>query len=265
MLKKLKYFFYYLFVAIKKTKYNNKYTPTLLIMSAISREASVRSICPFSRQTIYPGDRITCYTQEQHNAYVASIRSKLPCCLINAILSLGEGVPEKIGLWGLDAHTNWLAKKSLRGRPIKSVLKQQDRNFVAGSGFSGCDQYDRGYDRGKGAGIKPVNNHQDLKNFVVDDSEIEYDLSLQPDEELGNCQEEWDDDESSDDEDEWLASEDDSDDEGDCPSTCACSYCDTKDPTNWGYNKKGEYVYMSSDSDFEHDENDNNCMKEDEK
>ena len=29
---------------------------------------------------------------------------------------------------------------------------------------------------------------------------------------------------------------------------------DTKDPVNWGYNKKGQYVYMSSDDDFEQDE-----------
>ena len=231
----------------------------------ITREATHRSICPFSREVIYPGDRITCYTKEQHDAFVASINTRIPCALINAILSSGEGVPEKIGLWGHDAHTNWLAKKSSSGRTIKPVLKQENRSFVAGSGFSGCDQYDRGYDRGVGAGATPINNHADLKNFVVDDTQIEYDLSLQPDEELRDCEEEWDDDESSDDEDEWLASEDDSDDEGDCPSTCACSYCDTKDPTNWGYNKKGQYVYMSSDDDFEHDENGNNCMKEDEK
>ncbi len=53
-----------------------------------------------------------------------------------------------------------------------------------------------------------------------------------------------------------------SDDEGSCPSTCACKYCDTKDPVNWGYNKKGQYVYMSSDDDFEQDEHGNNYLKE---
>ena len=52
-----------------------------------------------------------------------------------------------------------------------------------------------------------------------------------------------------------------SDDEGSCPSTCACKYCDTKDPVNWGYNKKGQYVYMSSDDDFEQDEYGNNYLK----
>ena len=52
-----------------------------------------------------------------------------------------------------------------------------------------------------------------------------------------------------------------SDDEGSCPSTCACKYCDTKDPVNWGYNKNGQYVYMSSDDDFEQDEYGNNYLK----
>jgi len=231
---------------------------------AITREAAYRTLCPFSQKIIYPGNRITKYTTQQHQAFVASCNKNCPDAVVNYILFI-SGQHEKIGMWGLDVHTNWLTKKSSSGRTIKPVLKQEHRSFVAGSGFSGCDQYDRGYDRGVGAGATPINNHADLKNFVVDDTQVEYDLSLQPDEELRDCEEEWDDDESSDDEDEWLASEDDSDDEGDCPSTCACSYCDTKDPTNWGYNKKGQYVYMSSDDDFEHDENGNNCMKEDEK
>lgn len=43
------------------------------------------------------------------------------------------------------------------------------------------------------------------------------------------------------------APDDKSDDEGSCPSTCACKHCDKNDPDHWGYNEKGEYVYMSDE------------------
>uniref|UniRef100_A0A6C0CQR1 Uncharacterized protein n=1 Tax=viral metagenome TaxID=1070528 RepID=A0A6C0CQR1_9ZZZZ len=177
-------------------------------VAIVTREATMRSVCPFSSQVIYPGDRITKYTQQQHDAFIASIKTRLPDHLINAIIYSSNGVNTKIGRWGLDAHTNWLAKKSSSGRTIKPVLKQEHRSFVAGSGFSGCDQYDRGYNRGQGAGVTPINNNADLKNFVVDDTQVDYDLSLQPDEEFRYCEEEWNDDETSDEEDEWSCDSD---------------------------------------------------------
>ncbi len=58
---------------------------------------------------------------------------------------------------------------------------------------------------------------------------------------------------------------DESDDEGSCPDTCACEACDTKDPTHWAYNTKGEYVCMSLDDDFEEDEHGNYSLKTDAK
>lgn len=58
---------------------------------------------------------------------------------------------------------------------------------------------------------------------------------------------------------------DESDDEGSCPDTCACEACDTKDPTHWAYNNKGEYVCMSLDGDFEEDEHGNYSLKTDAK
>ena len=174
---------------------------------AITREAAYRTLCPFSQKIIYPGNRITKYTTQQHQAFVASCNKNCPDAVVNYILFI-SGQHEKIGMWGLDVHTNWLKKKSSSGRTIKPVLKQEDRSFVAGSGFSGCDQYDRGYDDGQGAGVAPINNHANLKNFVVEDDEVDYDLSLQPDEELRDCEEEWDDEETSDEEDEWSCDSD---------------------------------------------------------
>ena len=42
-----------------------------------------------------------------------------------------------------------------------------------------------------------------------------------------------------------LSDEESDDEEGSCPITCACKYCDNKDPTYWGYNSDGEYEYRS--------------------
>ena len=42
-----------------------------------------------------------------------------------------------------------------------------------------------------------------------------------------------------------------SDEEGSCPITCACKYCDNKDPTYWRYNSDGEYEYRSDWSEDE--------------
>jgi len=110
------------------------------------------------------------------------------------------------------------------------------------------------------------------KQVIEDSDEEEWDSGdeTEDDEEwIASLEEEYkdeDEDDENDDEnddEEFIVSEEDTDDEGSCPPTCACAYCDTKDPTNWGYNKKGQYVYMSSDDDFEQDENGNNCLKED--
>ena len=48
-----------------------------------------------------------------------------------------------------------------------------------------------------------------------------------------------------------LLDEDDDDEEGSCPSTCACKYCDKKAPTYWRYNSDGEYEYRSDWSEDE--------------
>ena len=40
-------------------------------------------------------------------------------------------------------------------------------------------------------------------------------------------------------------SDEESDEEDSCSSTCACKYCDKKDPTYWRYNSDGEYEYRS--------------------
>ena len=92
---------------------------------AITREAIVRSICPFSGETIMPGDRLTMYTRDQHEAFMSNINPKIPTCLLDHIFK-DSNFYSKIDSWGLDCHTNWLAKKTASGRTIKPVLKQLD-------------------------------------------------------------------------------------------------------------------------------------------
>ena len=102
----------------------------------------------------------------------------------------------------LIATLTGLAKKTASGRTIKPVLKQSDRTYIAGSGFSGCDHYDTGYDRGVGAGVN-CDDGRDLSGFVVDDNNVEYDLSLQPDADSDE-EEAVDYSDSEDDEEEWY-------------------------------------------------------------
>ena len=169
--------------------------------AVITREAIERSTCPFSGETIMPGDRLTQYTIEQHEAFVASINTPIPFYVMNEVFK-ASNFYNKIGTWGLDRHTNWLAKKTASGRTIKPVLKQSDRTYIAGSGFSGCDHYDTGYDRGVGAGVN-CDDGRDLSGFVVDDNNVEYDLSLQPDADSDE-EEAVDYSDSEDDEEEWY-------------------------------------------------------------
>lgn len=168
---------------------------------AITREAIVRSICPFSGETIMPGDRLTMYTRDQHEAFISNINPKIPTCILNHIFK-DSNFYSKIDSWGLDSHTNWLAKKTASGRTIKPVLKQSERTYIAGSGFSGCDHYDLGYDRGNGAGVN-YDDGRDLDGFVVDDDKLEYDFSLQPDVDSEEDEAEDYSDEEDDEEEEW--------------------------------------------------------------
>ena len=157
-------------------------------------EASKKSICPFSGEVIMPGDRITKYSKQQHEAFMNEI-NMIPHEVADYIMFIsGEMM---VGRWGLDKHTNWLAQKTSSGRTIKNVLRQENRDFVSGSGFEGCDHYDHAYDNGTGCGVVVQDNHN-LKEFVVNDDYVEYDLSLQPD---VDSEEEYDDEDYTDEED----------------------------------------------------------------
>ena len=61
-------------------------------------------------------------------------------------------------------------KISSSGRVIRQPIRLENERFITGSGVSGCDQYDRGFD-GNEKDTVFENNTSNLKNFVVDDEE----------------------------------------------------------------------------------------------
>ena len=57
------------------------------------------------------------------------------------------------------------------GRIVLPPMRLQDEIFVSGSGFSGCDHYDGGYDRGAIDGKRDWASNANLTGFIVDDDE----------------------------------------------------------------------------------------------
>tara|TARA_B110000008_G_C16599639_1_gene415853 strand:- start:315 stop:575 length:261 start_codon:yes stop_codon:yes gene_type:complete len=75
-------------------------------------------------------------------------------------------------------------------------MRLQDETYVSGSGFSGCDHYDGGYDHGAIDGRKDWASNTNLAGFIVDDSVEDNTM---------NCKQEI----SESDEDEWSGSDSD--------------------------------------------------------
>lgn len=85
------------------------------------------------------------------------------------------------------------------GRIVLPPMRLQDETFVSGSGFSGCDHYDGGYDNGVIHDGKRdwASSDANLRGFLVDDDE--------PVDSTMDCKQEI----SESDEDEWSGSESD--------------------------------------------------------
>jgi hypothetical protein len=75
-----------------------------------------------------------------------------------------------------ERSANFDVKISKSGRVIRKPIRLENENFISGSGVSGCDQYDRGYDNGD---LTAYSNRYDLKNtsnlndFIVSDEYVE--------------------------------------------------------------------------------------------
>ena len=73
--------------------------------------------------------------------------------------------------------THWTAELTASGRNPKPTLRYgSSRKWVKGSGFKGCDQYDRGYDGGA-ISASDSEADSDLDGFIVSDSETESDYT----------------------------------------------------------------------------------------
>ena len=101
--------------------------------------------------------------------------------------------------------------KTTCGRTIKQVVDETKRTFVKGSGFVGCDTYDRHFD------AESYNEERDAAYEArVEASETADDTAFINDDEedcgeFTDSEEEWDkdDEDEEDDEDEWQPSDDD--------------------------------------------------------
>ena len=72
------------------------------------------------------------------------------------------------------------------GREVRQGNRFSDETFVKGSGVSGCDQYDRGYDHGTVWGDYErhgKNDYSKLSEFVVSDDVTEHDEEMKGEEE----------------------------------------------------------------------------------
>ena len=84
-------------------------------------------------------------------------------------------------------------KKSRSGRKIKACLRLVNQEYVSGSGAYGCDQFDRGYDRGEFQDREKLLHDYDLHRpqdsvytsctIVDDDEEVVYESSISSEEE----------------------------------------------------------------------------------
>ena len=81
------------------------------------------------------------------------------------------------------------------GRTIYAPMRLADETFVTGSGVGGCDQYDRGYDRGVYYDNE-LEDKSDIKGFVVEDDDVSEESSTESseEEEISEWSEESDDD-----------------------------------------------------------------------
>ena len=173
--------------------------------------ASFPSRCPMSGDRILPGDRICRYTSELHTRCINLLveSTSLPYDVCEVIMDKHRKA--LIGRWCKEDSINVMNAKTTSGRTIKQVVDETKRTFVKGSGFVGCDTYDRHFD------AESYNEERDAAYEArVEASETADDTAFINDDEedcgeFTDSEEEWDkdDEDEEDDEDEWQPSDDD--------------------------------------------------------
>jgi hypothetical protein len=162
-----------------------------------------------SGDRILPGDRICRYTPEQHSGSINILAdtSSLPYDVCELIMDKYR--KPFIGRWCKEDSINVMNAKTTSGRTIKQVVDETKRTFVKGSGFVGCDTYDRHFD------AESYNEESDAAYEArVEAPETAEDAAFINDdeEECGEFtedeEEDWDEDDEDDQDDEWVPSDD---------------------------------------------------------
>ena len=114
----------------------------------VIREATYTTRCVFSQKLIKPNNRICLFNNQQYEAFEKIIREvldvRLPPDLIDLVIQL-TNYKNHIGRFGHEKMTHWTAPTTSGRKPKPALRYGSSRKWVKGSGFKGCDQYDRGY------------------------------------------------------------------------------------------------------------------------
>lgn len=176
--------------------------------------------CAITGEDFMHGDKITRYNRAEYEAVLRSIG------LVEDVAAMAaeqtQYTTKNFGKWCL-ADIFLTRKKTRSGRTVKPVVRMSDLTFVTGSGVTGCDTYDRCYDRGedtsraKGCGSDSKFLNRNLDEFVVEDDDVgaleTVDLD-EPEHDPKECGSDWDTSDSEEEE-EWAQSDSDEEEEED--------------------------------------------------
>ena len=147
----------------------------------VLKHATYTTRCPFSKTLIKPTNKICLFNEEQMNAFEKIVNeqfiNRLPKEIIKLIVEK-TGYNKLIGQFGHAALTHWTIKYTKSGRKNVAPLRfGNDRTYVKGSGFKGCDQYDRGYNGWEKnyhlEDVVELKNKKEIREFIVKDEEYE--------------------------------------------------------------------------------------------
>jgi len=134
--------------------------------------ATYASACATCHGQIYIGDPIV--PTKSRNQAVHESLLYIPEVVVNIIMRFAAA-------GGRIEDVFWIHRRcgagtiTSSGRKVLAPMRHSDRKFVGGSGFSGCDQYDGGFDGSGGDSFcyeKVTRATKADKNFVVDDDEL---------------------------------------------------------------------------------------------
>lgn len=181
-------------------------------------EARYRTMCPFTKRMIMPGDRVA-----KFDANELANRVQLLCDVTGTIPDIAELIADKsyshlIGKWGHADAVETFVTKTASGRVVRAPLRQAERKNLPGSingalakaGVSQCDHYDinfNGHDRNNDDDNESEPDETQEDRDFIDDGDVEEVAS--DDEEENEENSDWE--EEDDDDDDWEA--DDSDDD----------------------------------------------------